>query len=65
MLFQGFPQRKVDPDRFRHIDSVPEGAEGDADYKRAVEELESGHMQRAGWLVQSAAFDRADVIFLR
>ena len=62
---QGFPQRTVDPDRFRTIDSVPEGMEGDADYKRTVEELESGIMARAGWLASSGAFDKGDLLYLR
>lgn len=54
-----------DTKRVTTEDIVPEGAAGDADYQKAVQQLEDQQHGRAGWLSARGAFDKGDQAYMR
>ncbi|CAD7696348.1 unnamed protein product [Ostreobium quekettii] len=56
--------RPPDPNKYRTVDMFSEGAEGDADYVRMVQDIEDMQQQQ-GWLFGRGAFDKGDLLYLR
>ncbi|KAK9841620.1 hypothetical protein WJX74_008847 [Apatococcus lobatus] len=57
--------RPPDPNKYRTMDMYSEGAEGDADYMRMVQDIEDTQQNQVGWLFGRGAFDKGDLLYLR